>query len=288
MTSAVPVIKMHGALNDFVLIDERERSRLGDYPAFAQLVCERHSGIGADGVLVVLPPSERADARMRIFNADGSEAEMCGNGIRCVARYLFECGEGDEFAIETLAGPILAEVVARTPRFLVRVDMGTPSFDAADVGVIGRAGSALDCALDLSEGVVRFSGVSMGNPHAVVFVEKLAGFDLAHFGKSVGEHPAFRTHVNAHAVERVDRSTLIVQHWERGAGATQACGTGAVACAAAAIARGAADSPVAVHVPGGTLSIEWDGRGHAFMTGEAARVFATEIALSDTLTLGAR
>lgn len=288
MTPAVPVIKMHGALNDFVLIDERERSHLSDYSTFAHIVCERHGAIGADGVLVVLPPTEEADARMRIFNADGSEAEMCGNGIRCVARYLFERGEGDNFTIETPAGPILTSIVATTPRFLVRVDMGVPSFDAAAVGVVGREGSVLDTALALSDGIVRYSGVSMGNPHAVVFIDTFDGFDHARFGQSVGGHAAFRTHVNAHAALRVDRSTLIVRHWERGVGETQACGTGAVACAVAAIARGLADSPVHVDVPGGRLTIEWDGRGRAFMTGEAVRVFETELAVRDPIALSAR
>ena len=286
MTFAVPVVKLHGARNDFILIDDRAPSPVTDYPAFARSVCDRHAGVGADGLLVVLP-SDRAAVRMRIFNPDGSEAEMCGNGIRCLVRYLCENGEGERFAIDTMAGPIDAMVIAREPAFLVRADMGVPSFEAAAVGY-ERPGSVLDAALELPDGIVRFSGVSLGNPHAVVFTDDAAAVDLPRFGRTVGEHPAFATHVNAHAAQRIDRANLLVRHWERGAGATQACGTGAVAVAAAAIARGLVDSPVDVHVPGGTLRVEWDGTGHAFMTGEAVHVFDTAVAPASAGVLHAR
>lgn len=251
------VTKLHGTRNDFVLLDARRAPR-DDYAALARSMCDRRSSIGADGLLVVLP-SLHADARMRIFNADGSEAEMCGNGIRCVARYLSEQGQADALRIETLAGIIETHVVDKGDDYRIRVCMGEP--------LIQRKPLPFDSA----------AFVSMGNPHVVIFAKSLGDVDLLKTGEQLQRDPAFPDGTNVHLAVPVNEHRLDVRHFERGVGLTQACGTGAVACAAAAMARGMASSPVDVHVPGGVLLIEWNGNGAAYMTGPAVRVFETTV-----------
>lgn len=248
--SPLAVTKMHGTLNDFIVADLRNQPAIADLRAFARKWCDRRSGIGADGVLLI-EPSESCSVRMRVINTDGSEAEMCGNGIRCVARFLYDGGEGQSFAIETLAGPIGASIESTSP-MLVREDMGTPQM------------AGVTDALDDAE------FVSMGNPHVVAFTRDIGTFDLLAAGLKLRD-------MNVHAVQVRDNSTLHVLHHERGAGFTQACGTGAVASAAVAIKRGLVHSPVTVRVPGGELRVEWDGKGHAFLTGPAERVFDAAI-----------
>lgn len=247
---SLAVTKMHGTLNDFIVADLRNQPAIPDPAAFARKWCDRRSGIGADGVLLI-ERSESCSVRMRVINADGSEAEMCGNGIRCVARFLYDRGEGKAFSVETLAGPIVASIVSTSP-VRVREDMGTPQ-------LTGKT-DALDDA----------EFVSMGNPHVVAFTGDLGTFDLLSAGLKLRD-------MNVHAVHVRDASTLEVLHHERGAGFTQACGTGAVASAAVAIRRGIVRSPVTVRVPGGELSVEWDGKGHAFLTGPAERIFDATI-----------
>jgi diaminopimelate epimerase len=249
--SPVAVSKMHGTLNDFVVLDERSAQIVGDVVAFARRICDRRGGIGADGLIVLLP-SERADARMRIINADGSEAEMCGNGMRCAVRYLSECGEGERFRIETLAGIIGAQVLEKNDEYRIRLNVGVPLFEH-------RALPFEDAAF-----------VSVGNPHVVIFERSLDAIDLLTIGRRMSD-------VNVHLAVVADAHRLDVRHHERGVGLTNACGTGAVACAAAAIKRGLAESPVDVHVPGGVLTIEWDGAGEAFLTGPAVRVFDARV-----------
>lgn len=251
------VTKMHGTYNDFVLIDGR-RHDVADFPALARAVCDRRGGIGADGLLAVLS-STAADARMRIFNADGSEAEMCGNGMRCVVRYLHERGEGDRFRVETLGGTIEGEVLRAAEPYDVRLNLGIPVFQ--DCG-------GIDAAMDV---------VTMGNPHAVVFVPSLASIDLAQRAAALQASPAFPNGINVHAVAPAGKHRIDVAHWERGVGITQSCGTGSAASAAAAIARGIVSSPVVAHVPGGELRVEWDGAGAVFLSGPAARVFDAHI-----------
>jgi diaminopimelate epimerase len=253
------VTKMHGTYNDFVLIDGRSQE-MTEYASLARAVCDRRGGIGADGLLVVLA-SARADARMRIFNADGSEAEMCGNGMRCVVRYLHECGEGEQFRIETLGGTIGGKVLRAGEPYDVRLTLGVPSFEP--------------CGLDASMDVVM-----MGNPHAVLFVSSLTAIDLAERAASLQTSAAFPNGTNVHAVAPAGKHRIDVAHWERGVGMTRSCGTGSAASAAAAIARGVAESPVDVHVPGGVLRVEWDGRGAAFLSGPASRIFDAELDLA--------
>jgi diaminopimelate epimerase len=250
---------MHGAHNDFAIVDTRLQP-VDDPVAFARWVCDRHIGIGADGLLLIAP-SPLADVRMRVVNPDGSEAEMCGNGIRCVARYLDERSEGDHRRIETLAGIIETRVVSRGAVYEIRVAMGVPHVLRQD----GHDTEERDVVVDA------------GNPHIVLVRHSLDEVDLVREGERLQSDLRFPNGVNVHVCTIEGAQTLRVRHYERGAGLTMACGTGAVACAAATIALGVVKSPVNVHVPGGTLRIDWDGSGQAFMTGPAAHVFDTTI-----------
>lgn len=257
---AIDARKMHGAENTFVLLDERP-PQFALYGDLARALCATDGPMqGADGILIVCEPGAPggALARMRIFNADGSEAEMCGNGVRCVARYLAERGAGDAFTLATLAGPIAVEVVRREP-FEARVDVGRVRFPHA----------AREETFEALGATWRFYDVSLGNPHAVIFVPDVGTVDLVALGTSVQRLDRFPAGTNVHVASVEDRSTLRVRHFERGVGLTRACGTGAVACAAAAITVRDVTSPVTVHVPGGTLEVVWRAGGTALLTGGA-------------------
>lgn len=261
------VRKMHGTRNSFLVLDERP-PKFDDYPALARRLCARDA-FAVDGLLVVreAPRESASIASMLVINADGSEAEMCGNGVRCVARYLSERGAGESFAIETLAGPILAEIVSPPPAFAVRVDIGPVRFprDAAleTIEVAGRTWSFYD--------------VSLGNPHAVIFCDDVEAIDLVALGSALQRHPRFPQGTNVHLASVLDADTLRVRHFERGVGLTQACGTGAVASAAAAIETRGVGSPTKVLVPGGTLFVAWTPGENARLTGPAETMFARTI-----------
>ncbi|HMD02078.1 MAG TPA: diaminopimelate epimerase [Candidatus Baltobacteraceae bacterium] len=251
-------IKVHGAHNDFVLIDERP-PRHEHYDRLAREVCDRHEGLGADGLLVV-HETEAGDAGMRIFNADGSEAEMCGNGIRCVARYLAERGFGDHFRIATQAGTIETQILARQRyEYWIRVKLGIPELPTG-----GREESVE--ALDRTWSYIP---VSLGNPHIVVPVPRVGAVDVAKLGRALATHPRFPGGTNVHFVEQTGPATLNVRHYERGVGVTQACGTGVVASAVAFMERGALRGPAIVVVPGGLLAVRWERGGAAFLDGPA-------------------
>lgn len=252
MIAGVPVVKTSGTGNDFILVDERI-APLADPVAFALRECDRATGIGADGVLLV-GPSTSADVRMRIINADGSEAEMCGNGVRCVARYLNERDGVRTATVETLAGPIGTSVLAADP-YRIAVEMGEP-----------RIGEPHDVA------GFRATPVDLGNPHVVIRVADVDAVDLPVVGPRIERDPRYPHGTNVHFVAR-DGDGFRVRHWERGAGATQACGTGAVAVAAVLIAAGEASSPLALRVPGGVLEVEWRPGGRATLIGDAVREF---------------
>ncbi len=254
------LVKMHGARNDFVLLDTRRDDAVEDPAALARTLCDRRSGVGADGLLLV-GASATADAKMRIFNADGGEAEMCGNGVRCVARYLDESGAGTELRIETASGVIATRVLEVVPEYLVRVAVNAPAFVSLDLG------------LDDAHLVV------VGNPHVVLVRRSLDEVDLAATALTLQRSPALPEGVNVHVVVVESDRSLRVAHWERGVGLTQACGTGSVACAAVAIRNGLARSPVDVHVPGGVLRVEWDGDNATYLIGPAERVFETDVAV---------
>jgi diaminopimelate epimerase len=260
VTTGIAVVKTSGTGNRFVLVDERV-APLDDAAAFARRVCDHVHGLGADGVLLV-EPSQRFDARMRIVNADGSEAEMCGNGMRCVARYLDEHDGGRETAtVETLAGPIGTRILSRTP-YTVAVEMGEPRIGAPHLVAGFRA-----------------TPVDLGNPHLVIRLERddLDALDLARTGSLIERDARYPHGTNVHFVARA-HDRWRVRHWERGAGATQACGTGAVAVAAVLIAAGDATSPLALHVPGGVLEVLWTPGERATLIGDAVREFERVVA----------
>ncbi len=264
----VDVVKMHGAENTFFVVDERppQMPRLPRYDELARALCAPSGEAGgADGILV-LRDADGFAAEMQIYNADGSRAEMCGNGVRCVARYLYERGGGDALTIATLAGPVAATILRRDP-FEVQVDIGHVAFpnDARpeEIAVEGDTWTFYD--------------VSLGNPHAVIFVDDVGRVDLERLGAAFGVHARFANGTNVHVVERMDASELRVRHFERGVGPTRACGTGAVACAAAAIVVHGLRSPVAVHVPGGLLRVEWRPGSTARLSGPAERLFERSI-----------
>lgn len=296
--------KLQGAGNDYIYVDGRNGER--DWPEVAVRVSDRHFGVGADG-LIVVAPSSTADVRMRMFNADGSEAEMCGNGLRCFAKFVLEreMVEADPqlLRVETGAG-----VLAVSPRWTdgrvtgAQVDMGAPVLRAVDVPVDpARLGPSNAEALD--RGLVEALGlrpeelvfdapvavggasfgvtaVSMGNPHAIAFVdEPVESVELDRLGPLVELHPAFPERVNFSIVNVRDRSHLVSRTWERGSGLTLACGTGASALAAAARLHGFVDDTVEVRVPGGRLTITWPGRGPVLLEGDAVEVFSGDIAM---------
>jgi len=270
LSEQVSVVKMHGTHNEFIVLDDRS-SRVGDYSALARRLCDRREGLGADGLLVITapPPGGDALATMRVINADGGEAEMCGNGARCVARYLAERGAGDRFTLATLAGPIALEIVAREPEWLVKVDVGVPYL------VIGPRAQRVEAAGE----VWHVHEVRLGNPHAVIFVGDLDAVDLERVGAALSTNPKFPDGINVHFVQVIDKTAMRVRHYERGVGITQACGTGAVASAAVAILMGSVHSPVEVRVPGGTLTVAWLPTGSATLTGPAEIVFERTLAL---------
>jgi diaminopimelate epimerase len=276
--------KMHGTGNDFVLIEAKGDEH--DWPRLAVAMCDRHFGVGADGILLVLP-SDKAAVRMRVLNPDGSEPEMCGNGIRCLAKYAVERGlvrpEDDRFDVETGAGVLTVQVLGDGRAVdKVRVGMGKPRLAPDEIPVLVNAEPPLvNIPLELVDGASRqvlpVTAVSMGNPHAVHFVQQpVADFPLAQIGPMVAFHPLFPNGVNFEVARVLDRRSIEAGVWERGAGPTLACGTGASAVMVAARLQGMVDDTVDITLPGGTLTLAWDGEGEVFMTGPAVRVFEGE------------
>jgi diaminopimelate epimerase len=275
--STVSVTKCHGTGNDFVLLDGRRYPEL-PYPQVAVSLCSRHFSIGADGLLVICEPRERsADAGMRIFNADGSEAEMCGNGVRCIARYLHEENPArDSAIIETVAGLVRTQLVQWQQGHGVRVEMGVPVLDDPR----GGAPTTVDVAGDRAPAYV----VSMGTPHVVIFTQRdPLACDLQRVASAVAQTKELPGQTNIELV-RVAGNSVFMRVLERGVGETWACGTGACAAAVAAIATGRTATPVLVASRGGSVEVAWDGPGSpVFLTGGAELVFVTEVALETPL-----
>ena len=269
--------KLQGTGNDFVLVDGRQFE--ADWPRLALAVCDRHFGIGADGLLVVLP-STNADIRMRIFNPDASEAEMCGNGIRCLARWLWEQGElpmaQEVVRVETKAGLRTVRLVRRGDELVgFQVGMGVPELRPAAIPVaLSGEGPVLSHPLRVDGHDLSLTFVSMGNPHAVAFVDTpVAAFPLEHVGPFVEHHPLFPARINFEIARVLGPGRLEARVWERGAGPTMACGTGASAVAVAARLQGIGDNEVDITLPGGSLHLSWDGVGEVLMTGPAELAF---------------
>lgn len=277
----IPFTKMHGAGNDFVVLDGI-RGPLPALERVAKRLADRHLGIGCDQILVVRPSSE-ADFRMEIWNADGSQVEMCANGIRAFFKYVRDHGLTDReaIAVETLSGIV-------RPRWAgedrVTVDMGRPVLAPAKIPtrLAEGEGPVLDVPIDVAGTRVIASSVSMGNPHCVLYVDDVDAAPVASLGPKLEQHPAFPNRVNVEFVEVVSRRHLRQRTWERGTGETLACGSGACAVAVVSILRDVADPAVTISLPGGDLEIEWASReGHVFMTGPAAEVFTGLFAVEE-------
>jgi diaminopimelate epimerase len=282
----LPFAKFEGAGNDFVIVDARSGAWPRDWAALARRLCDRHFGIGADGLLLAVPP-EAAGAleRMRMFNPDGSESEMCGNGLRCFVRWLVERGDAPngDLPVETGAGVLVAQVHGDGS---IAVDMGYPRFAPAEIPLSPEAaagqpenGPVLHLPLPLPEGAgaagsrsLDVTCVSMGNPHAVCFMDAAQAVMLEVLGPTVERHPAFPARTNFEVCQVIARDRLRVRVWERGAGLTLACGTGACAAVVAARLRGLVDERVDVELPGGLLHVVWSGQT-VQLSGPAQHVF---------------
>lgn len=272
--------KMHGLGNDYVFISTLDQT-VPDAPALARSISNRHLGVGGDGLILIRPPEgDDAHARMEMYNADGSRAEMCGNGIRCVAKYVYErwLPKTRTLHIETDAGVRAVEVrLAGNVVHAVRVDMGTPVLAAERMPANVTDERIVDVAMSVGDTVLPLTCVSMGNPHAVMFVEAVDAVPLAEWGPLVERHTWFPQRINAHFVERLDNNRVRARTWERGSGATRACGTGACAVCVAGALTGRTERTMVAELPGGTLEIEWDEQtDQVFMTGPATHVFDGE------------
>ena len=272
-------VKMEGTGNDFLFVEDNG-SRDG-WPNLARAMCERHYGAGADGLIVVLP-SQKADVRMRLFNADGSEAEVSGNGVRCLVKYVIERGlaqsnEG-RVKIEATHGVLEAQAFTKGDSVTaVRLSMGPPRVAPHDVPVIADMEPVIDFPLEVDGQSLSVTCLSMGNPHAVLFVkEPVAGYLLEALGPKVEHHPAFPERVNFGVAHVSSRERMEVRVWERGVGETLACGSGCCAAMVAARMHGLVGDQVEIEQPGGVLTVEWDGKGDVYLTGPAEFVFEGE------------
>ncbi|MFZ4666178.1 MAG: diaminopimelate epimerase, partial [Prochlorotrichaceae cyanobacterium] len=267
--------KYHGLGNDFILIDNRQSPDPVLTPDQAILLCDRHFGIGADGVIFALPGEKGSDYAMRIFNSDGSEPEMCGNGIRCLAKFLADLEHKTEgvYRIHTLAGTIVPTVQADGQ---VRVDMGEPRLMAAEIPTTLAAPDQKVVSVPLTVNGQEWlvTTVSMGNPHCITFVPDVAAIALTEIGSQFEHHPAFPQRINTEFIEVIRPDYLKMRVWERGAGITLACGTGACAALVAGVLNDRCDRQATLELPGGCLHIEWSQEdNHLYMTGPALLVF---------------
>ena len=265
--------KMHGLGNDYIVIDNRDQKISDDYAAeVARKLCQRRFSVGADGLLLVYN-SLVADVKMRIFNADGSEAEMCGNGIRCFSKYCYESGIAikSEFAVETLSGIKQVWLAIEDKQVkVVKVDMGSPSWERASLPMVGE-GTAVNSNLEVDGKSYKVTCLSIGNPHCIIFVEDVDDFPVDYLGPIVENQEAFPKRTNVGFVQVLNTNELKVRVWERGCGETLACGTGTCAAVAAAHKLGKVGNKVTVHVLGGDLQVE-TGKS-MFLSGAAEKVF---------------
>jgi diaminopimelate epimerase len=284
----LPFVKMHGCGNDYIYVIA-DKVRPADPGALAKRISDRRFGIGGDG-LIMLCPSSKADVRMEMYNADGSRGEMCGNGIRCVARLYHEISGGkNPIAVDTDCGVRTIALKSDSNRVAATVDMGEPILEGRAIPV-DRGGQVVDFPLEVAGRIEKITAVSMGNPHCVVFVpdESIFALDVwefARLGRQFEQHPFFPRRVNTEFILPIGRDRLRMRVWERGSGETLACGTGACAALVAAVLTGRADRKATVELRGGNLEIEWRESGpqanHVFMTGEAVEVFRGELELGD-------
>ncbi|MDR0799874.1 MAG: diaminopimelate epimerase [Dysgonamonadaceae bacterium] len=274
--------KMHGAGNDYVYIDCL-REKVENPEELAIRVSDRHKGIGSDGLVLILP-SETCDFRMRMFNADGSEAQMCGNASRCVGKFVYDKGytQQKEITLETLAGVKKLQLFTDGKNKVdqVRVDMGEPILKTADIPVRWPDDRLINETVDFHPEKLALTCVSMGNPHAVIFVEDVVNLDIERLGKKIENDPMFPQRTNVEFAEIVSPGRARMRVWERGSGETLACGTGACATIVAGVLNGRLNRRATISLLGGDLQLEWkEENNHVYMTGEAIQVFEGEIEL---------
>ncbi len=271
--------KWQGLGNDFILVESAEL--LGflseeKLPAFGRRICDRNFGVGGDG-LVLLSPGTRGVLVMRIFNPDGSEAEMCGNALRCVAKYAYERGLVQEraFKIETKAGVKVPEIILEDQCVTaVRVDMGEPVLERGLIPVLGPAGTrVIEEEIRVDGESLKYTAVSMGNPHCLIFVPDVSQVPVRNLGPRLEHHELFPRRINVEFIQVLSPEEIVVRVWERGAGETLACGTGACASVVGGVLTGRTGSRVRVNLPGGQLFVEWAENNHVYMTGPASEVF---------------
>ena len=273
--------KMQGLGNDYVYVNCFKET-IENPPEMAKKVSNRNFGIGSDG-LIMINPSDVADFEMEMYNADGSRSEMCGNGIRCVGKYVYDYGltEKEHISVETLAGIKYLDLTVEDGKVkLVKVDMGSPELVPENIPIVADGNRVIDEPINVNGTEYRMTGVSMGNPHAVVYVEDVKGLAIATIGPAFENHERFPNRVNTEFVKVLDRNTVEMRVWERGSGETMACGTGACAVAVACILNGFTEDKVTVKLLGGDLQIEWDKEADKiYMTGPAEVSFDGEINL---------
>jgi len=266
--------KMQGIGNDYVYVNCFEED-IKNPSELSIAISDRHFGIGSDGLIMILP-SPAADARMRIFNADGSEAQMCGNGIRCVAKYLYEYGikKSDRMTIETAAGLKTIELtVVNEDVTQIKVEMGTPELLRNEIPMLGENKQVVNEPLQVNDSVLYVTCVSMGNPHCITFVDDVDSIVLDVTGKAIENHELFPERINAHFVQQISANKVKMRTWERGSGETLACGTGAVATGVACVLNNLTERIISTQLPGGELMVEWTGDNKTYMTGPAEIVF---------------
>ena len=275
--------KMHGIGNDYVYVNCFEES-LKNPAEVSKFVSDRHFGIGSDG-LILISPSAIADFRMNIYNADGSQAEMCGNGIRCVAKYVYDYGLTDktEISVETLAGIKYLRLQVENGKVAsVEVNMGAPILEPKEIPVAVEESPVVNVPVEVKGKIYHMTCVSMGNPHAIIFMNNVKDLDIAAIGPYFENHTVFPKRTNTEFVEVLDRNTVNMRVWERGSDETLACGTGACATTVACILNDKTENEVTVHLLGGDLKIRWDREANqVYMTGPATVVFDGEITLPD-------
>ena len=267
--------KMHGLGNDYVCIN-CFRERVEDPPGFARTLCDRHYGIGADG-LILICPSKVSDFKMEIYNSDGSVAGMCGNGIRCLGKYVYDCRlTGKEtLSIETKSGIRNMHLHIQDGKACgAMVDMGVPRLNAHSIPILSEKDLVINDPIEVQEKNYRMTGISMGNPHAVIFLEEINGISLEETGRELEFHPRFPERANIEFCHVTARNRMEIRVWERGVGETLACGTGACAAVVASVLNDLTDEEVIVKLLGGELSVRWDRKvNHVFLEGPAVKVF---------------
>ena len=274
-------VKMHGCGNDYIYVNSAtEKMAMEDKPEFIRRVSRRHFGVGSDGVIFI-NPSEKADFEMEMWNADGTRGEMCGNGIRCVGKFVYDFGLTDKVNITVESGGQIKYLNMTTENGkvkMIRVNMGSPILEPAQIPVKYAGDQMVAAPIEVGGKSYEMTCVSMGNPHAVVFVEDVQGLDLVKIGPDFENHEIFPKRTNTEFVKVIDKNTVEMRVWERGSGETLACGTGCCATAVACILNGFTEDAVTVKVLGGELLIEWDREENLiYMTGPAETVFVGEV-----------